>query len=659
MSERPAHPALIALAALVAVQLLLALLWVRPGPLSIDEVLYQWMARSAADGHLLTVANGYEELPSPELATIDYMRTVGGRLTIQYPVLFPLLAAPLYAWLGPLGLFLLNAVAFAGVLVLTWHIGARLLGGSAALIGTTILAGGTFAWDYAMAAWPHMLALLLELAAFDLTLTALRAERDTRRAAPARAALLAGALLGIAVGVRRDAVFFLPVAGLALLFANPPRMRSLAALALGALPPLATLGWLNGLRWGTWSPLSYGQVEQGYRLLGLVGALGLVGLAVLAAPPVQRRVVRAVAERPKAALLALAAIAFALFMIPATGERMLRIVDGVESLLFDLRGSATEVAGGRAFYFAVLYAGGLKKSLLQSLPWLPLLIVTGWLAWREPARRRACALLFLPVALYIGIQVFFNRHGGMSLNLRYYLPALPFLSLLAASGFDTVWRASAGKGDPGGGRGRMIASATPVAAALLGWLVLRPTTFVQPRAAAFAVLDAPILIAALTTAAAVVWLAAPTNRLPDGRRPRATALAVLATGSAAFVWSACLAFDYDARWSRHVRADNLRRSIEVAARITPHSLLFGQWPDWHGTVPEFVDDVLVAYPSVDQYRDFQRLAVHHLGAGRRVYAALDPPTWRALEQGGHLAGLELRVLDDTASLTVELRRAPE
>ena len=148
----------------------------------------------------------------------------------------------------------------------------------------------------------------------------------------------------------------------------------------------------------------------------------------------------------------------------------------------------------------------------------------------------------------------------------------------------------------------MIASATPVAAALLGWLVLRPTTFVQPRAAAFAVLDAPILIAALTTAAAVVWLAAPTNRLPDGRRPRATALALLATGSATFVWSACLAFDYDARWSRHVRADNLRRSIEVAARITPHSLLFGQWPDWHGTVPEFVDDVLVAYPSVDQYR---------------------------------------------------------
>lgn len=670
MRGRHAPPALVALVALAVIQVALALIWVEPGPLSIDEVLYQWMARGAAAGHPLSVANGFEELASPELATVDYMRTVGGRLTVQYPVLFPLLAAPLYAWIGFTGLFLMNAIAFAGVLLLTWRIGARLLGdGRTALLGCAILALGTFAWDYAMAAWPHMLTLLFELAGFELALASLHAGRPgiASGAAPPMdrpherpmAALLAGVLLGIAVGLRRDAVFFIPLAALPLMFAEPPRIRSLVALLLGALPPLAVVGWLNWLRWGAWSPLSYGRVETGFRLLGLIGALGLAGLIVLALPPVKRRAVRAVSARPLGALLVVGVVILALFALPATNERMLRMVDGFESLLFDLRGSATEIAGGEVFYFAVLYAGGLKKSLLQSLPWLPLLLVTGWQAWREPGRRPSAVLLLVPAAVYVGIQVFFNRHGGMSLNLRYYLPALPFLSLLAASGFDTVWRASTVEGDPRGDRVRVIASAAPVVAALLGWLVLRPGGFVQPRAAAVAVLDAPLLIAALTTTAAVVWLAAPAHRLPHGRRPRAAALALLATGSAAFVWSACLAFDYDARWSRHVRADNLRRSIEVAAHITPHSLLFGQWPDWHGTVPEFVDDVIVAFPSVDQYRDFRRLAVHHLGAGRRVYAALDPPTWRTLEQGGHLAGLELRVLDDTASPTVELRRAPE
>ena len=442
MSERRAHPALLALVALAALQVVLALVWVQPGPLSIDEVLYQWMARSAAEGHPLTVANGYGELPSPELATVDYMRTAGGRLTVQYPLLFPLLAAPLYALAGLLGVFLLNALAFAGVLVLTWRIGIRLLEDArAALAGVAILALGTFAWDYAMAAWPHMAVLLLELAAFERMLAALDAGRtDASEVQAARATAIAGLLLGIAVGFRRDAVFFLPVVVLPLLFASPPRARTLSALAAGVLPPLALLGWLNWLRWGSWSPLSYGRVEpQEFRVLALVGALGLVGITALALPPLRRRATAALIARPRGAALAAAVLVLLLFALPQTAPWMLRMLDGVESLLFDLRGSATEVAGGQLFYFAVLYAGGLKKSLLQSLPWLPLLFVTAALAWHDPPRRRPYALLLFPAAVYIGVQVFLNRHGGMSLNLRYYLPALPFLSLLGADALRVAW----------------------------------------------------------------------------------------------------------------------------------------------------------------------------------------------------------------------------
>ena len=643
-------PELIALVALAALQVALALIWVQPGPLSIDEVLYQTMVRSAAEGHPLTVANGYEELPSPELATVDYMRTSGGRLTVQYPIFFPLLAAPLYRWIGGLGLFLLNAAAFAGVLVFTWRIGVRLLGDRrSAVVAAVILAGGTFAWDYAMAAWPHMLALLLELAAFDFMLILLLRERDD---APVGVALIAGALLGIAVGFRRDAVFFLPVVALPLLFADPPRIRALAAMALGALPPLALLGWLNWLRWGTWSPLSYGRVDPGgFRTLALVGALGLAALVVAALPPVRRRLTRALTgDGWKTALLVVATLKLVLFVLPATSTYMLRMVDGVESLLFDLRGSATEVAGGRVFYFAVLYAGGLKKSLLQSLPWLPVLLVSGALAWRDPARRSAVLLLLLPVAVYLGIQIFLNRHGGMSLNMRYFLPALPFLALLGAMALDAVWRSADEAAAPNGSR--VIAVAVPAAAAFLLWLALRPGGFTQPRDAVAAALNAPLVLALLTTVTAVVWV---TRRAIA----RGASLVLLATTAAALAWSACLAFDYDARWSRAVRAENLRRSTEVAAMVTPHSLLFGQWPDWHGTVPDFVADVIVAYPAVDDYRDFGRLATHHLDAGRRVYAALDVATWNALQEKGHLAGLEFRRVDEASGTVLELRRAAE
>ena len=134
---------------------------------------------------------------------------------------------------------------------------------------------------------------------------------------------------------------------------------------------------------------------------------------------------------------------------------------------------------------------------------------------------------------------------------------------------------------------------------------------------------------------------------------------MLATASAALAWSACLAFDYDARWSRTVRAANLDRSVEVAVNVAPHSLLFGQWPDWHGTVPAFVPDVIVAYPGVDDYRDFRRLALRHLDTGRRVYLALDAPTLNLLEEREQLAGLEFLRVGEGRGAVLELRRAPD
>src|SRR5262245_30084828 len=100
-----------ALLAAAALQLAFVFGWVRPGPLSIDEVIYQWMAADLVAGHGLALDNGFDLRPSPELATF-YMVTASERLTAQYPYGFPLLAAPAARLFGMRGLFLVNALAF-------------------------------------------------------------------------------------------------------------------------------------------------------------------------------------------------------------------------------------------------------------------------------------------------------------------------------------------------------------------------------------------------------------------------------------------------------------------------------------------------------------------------------------------------------------------
>ena len=483
----------LAFAAFALLQLTLAVVWVVPGPLSVDEVLYEWMTRNAAEGRPLHVANGYEETPSPELTPERFVRTEGGRLTVQYPVLWSMTAAPLYRAFGYRALFLLNALALAGVMLFTWRIGLRLLGSApAALAGCLLLGAGTYAWEYSVAAWPHMATLLLQVAAFDTVLEA--REAKGRRAFVA--ALVAGGLAGLAVGFRRDAVFLLPVLALLLLWERPLRWRALAGLALGAAAPLLLLAWLNALRWGVWSPLSYGRAEPRYRVVGVVGLAGFVGLALLGRADARRALLR----RWRPVVLAGAAAYLALLLVPATAERALTAARGVENVLVDLRGAPSDT--GR-YYWAVIWFGGVKKSLLQSLPWLPLLALPVWRAWRTPGRRAALVTLLLPVAVYAGVPALLDRHGGMSLNLRYLLPGLPFLALLGA--WAALEVAGAVRSRSESRRAALGAGGAGVLAAAAGWAWLAPRDFVS-REAETAVLDAPLVLAGLAAAAVTWWI---------------------------------------------------------------------------------------------------------------------------------------------------------
>ena len=70
-----------------------------PAPITIDDVSYQLMARDWSAGRGLTIWNGYEEHPSPELQLIvpgnaSQIAAHGGRLVSQYPQPYAVLAAP-------------------------------------------------------------------------------------------------------------------------------------------------------------------------------------------------------------------------------------------------------------------------------------------------------------------------------------------------------------------------------------------------------------------------------------------------------------------------------------------------------------------------------------------------------------------------------------
>ena len=621
-----------------ALQLLLALWWVRPGPLSLDEVIYQWMTQDLAAGRPLVLENGYEARPSAELAPF-YVRTDGGRLTAQYPYGQSFLGVPFYALLRLRGLFVLNALAFVAALALTWHIGRRLLrDGRAALAGAGILLGGSYAWEYSMAAWPHATALALQLGAFALALEAWPGGED--RGGPDRVgtravrhAVLAGLLGGLAAAFRLDALFFVAALGLPYLVASPLRLRELAALALGTLPGLAFLSATNWVRWGNPSPVSYGRlggVAELARYVPVVAA-GLLGLAALIACTRPGARAELAARRRVLPLAAAAIVALVLIVTPAR-ELALRLLQGLWVLGVDLRGQPANYAGGlRVESFALIYEGGIKKALLQSCPWLPVAALPLLARTGDPARRRALLLLAMVPAVLVPAYAVFVWHGGMALNLRYFLPALPFLALLAGASLVAL-------GENREARGVALVAA---AAALVLYLVaVAPLPVDDPDRRALWVLDVPMVLGAV--GAALVAVLAARSWRPRGSA-RGAASALLAVTAAAIVWAGLLGYEYDATWSREVRTANLLRSVAVADQVPADAVLFGIVPDWYGTVKHLRPDVTVAYPRQDAYADFNALARYWLAEGRPVFGVLQPQDWSYMRGHGMLDGLEMRV----------------
>jgi hypothetical protein len=605
----PAHSAtrinVLLITGLAALCVGLALL-VDPGPFSIDEATYQHMVQSFLDGHGVRIWNGYEEYPSPEL-TSRWIRESGGHLYGQYPFLYVLLAAPFQAALGFRGLFVVNALAFVTSTWLCFRLSRQLLGSlTAAYLGACLFAIASFAGNYAVAAWPHALAVALVLGGASLAASAW-AVGDGE----SRQAIGAGACLGLALGVRIDTALVVPVVLAPFVLARPLRWRTLLGFGLGALVPLAASSVCNGLRWGDWSPVSYGRSVM--RVWPVALALG--GAAAVGAL-LRFRERLGPLRRPRVLLGAAGLLLVPILLREPLRELVAAWGRGLWTLVVDLSALPTERAEpgmSRSAEGAVIYFGTLKKALLQSCPYLTVLIVLAARARSSRGQRNALALLLTAAAL---VAVFYARtswHGGLSFNLRYLCSSLPFLAIAAGYALARLAEDDA--------RAQVGVAALVAASAFAATLWLAPWRF-SAEQGHFWFSRAPLGLAVLVGLSSLAWLLRPS-------RATARVCSALACLGAALAASAGLA--YDTPRAQGVRSINYTLAEFIGENVEDDSLVFVHYPDLFYALIES-RRIRIAIPANDRFRDMTALTDFHLARGRAVYAVFDATLWRDLDQ---------------------------
>ncbi|MEL6644637.1 MAG: glycosyltransferase family 39 protein [Pseudomonadota bacterium] len=418
----------------LAVLFLLGAAFMPPGFISVDEFVYHLGARALVETGGFATSNGLETFDSSDLVFLNMVNGPNG-LVPQYPVGSALVGAPFHAILGVRGLIVLNALAAVALLFVTRALVFELYGNQTVAIGAVlILALATYFADYAWAVWPHMPSALCVTLAALLFWRASGAEppRDLRYAA------IAGLVVGVGFLFRTDTFLIVPAFGvLALLYAKRPLQVGFAGLA-GLLPALAVAAVANEIKFGTFNPVSYG-TSGGATNLGR----HLPALIVLGAGVASMGALRFVHWRSSWALPVLAALiaglAAAWFTLPQAQNLLSRYAFGAWNLVADMRLSPDNRPGVQARGDGTVQFWGLpKKALGQSLPWLGLLLFVLLRPWGE--RRKAH--LFTLSALIIWTLPFFVLawHGGLSSNMRYFLPILPLLAGVAALGLRDLAR---------------------------------------------------------------------------------------------------------------------------------------------------------------------------------------------------------------------------
>lgn len=414
---------------LLAGLLLLGASVVSNGTYSIDEVVYLAGAQAFHQGGSLVVENGYTAFRSDHLL-LWLMRDGPNGVTPQYPVGTAILGGLLEVAFGSRALIVANASAAAATLFVVRALAIALFADTVlARRAILILVFSSFWLEFAFGIWPHAISTLL------VTLAVLCTWNSLASTSGLRWATMGGAAVGVAVLFRTDSVLVLSLMVMSTILVGERPFRLLYGLVLGLAPGLVVAALVNHFKFGSFNPLSYGVPGDGsVALAGHVIPIVLGAVITLVLVIVRVHGCRRYPRRWF--LLGGAVLVAATLLIPQVRDVLVRYAHGLLGLVIDSRAIVDDRIGVAAGVDGTLAFWGLpKKALGQSLPWVGLVcfVLPGFLRSRE---RRAIGFMLAGCVMWSLPYILRSWHGGLGSNMRYFLPVVPLMTVLAAY----VWR---------------------------------------------------------------------------------------------------------------------------------------------------------------------------------------------------------------------------
>jgi 4-amino-4-deoxy-L-arabinose transferase-like glycosyltransferase len=528
---RFAGPALL----LLVLLLLFGLSFSSTGFYTIDEILYYLMAQDFwNEAGFLEYYRGLD-LPPDLLRPYLFIERNGEWLS-QYPGGYALLAAPAFGLLGARGLVLLNLLAFAGLCAITYRLAVFLCDRRTAASALVILIACGFLLEYAVGIWPHAIAcFFVALASYCWLKATYGKER-----ADTWLLLAAGAALGLGMNIRVDVVLALPALLLWVAFGERATLRPALWLAVGLLPGLLLASFINQQKFGSWLPIDYGREgPHGSTSLlhykDLLAAAAAAGCVYLLLHVRKVRLLLLAYKGPAIVLLTLAT----LVSLIALNELALRMLSGYLALLVDMNLYSKPLVpleehspGG-----ILMVNGVFKKALLQSLPFLPIILACAAVKGTPPGRRAAAGFACLFLLTWTAPFAFSQWHGGVANNMRYLTPTLFILSIASGAGWSSLRERA--------GEVRFLHLSILCLLTFLLWIFLAFAPG-QRGVALWASSQIPLYLAGLLVfGLLLLW------RFPGISRPAARSC--IAVALAAFSWAAATGLFHDLLLSQYSR----------------------------------------------------------------------------------------------------------
>ncbi|MBI5375569.1 MAG: hypothetical protein HZA77_09045 [Candidatus Schekmanbacteria bacterium] len=405
----------------IAVIIFIALFLYIPSLFSIDDASYFLMAKSFNDSFSYRISNGYEEYKSTVFGVFQpvYYRNA---MYAKYPPYYPIVAFPFYRVLGFQGLFLLNIISFAGALYFIYLIAMKLFDDRLVAARSVYLyALSTFAMEYAIGLWPHMLSVFLVMAGMYLFLSYFLPDKGSFSVL-----IASSALLSFSIGIRLLNLEFLVVAAMLILFVQRKIIPAIIFI-LSAVPSLLLQGAINSSRFGIFDPFSYGHYKNrnfSYYLLHPELSIIFIFMAFVIFLVIKKE--ELFSGKKLLYMSGVFSVALVFLLVVNTEFRNITFfwlytcycnIFDISSFHYDL---AKDESGG------MLFSGIVKKALIQSCPYLILSFLGFIFMLKEGVTKKRTLYTYFLFIIPILFMSSFFFHGGFAFNIRYALELIPF-----------------------------------------------------------------------------------------------------------------------------------------------------------------------------------------------------------------------------------------